>query len=285
MDRIEALDFIVLNLGHARTVHAWGNRDISSPFARIYYVKQGRAVVHLPACDQELSPGHMYLIPTFQPHSYECDPGFEFYYLFVYQRMSDNRDVFEAYDLPLEVRSNEATQLLFENYCTLYPQLHLPTADAEQFDRHPSYRDYAKAYMHMEAYERMQLHGLVEILFSYFMKHGHATSLVNDPRLQRVLTYIHQHLSSPITLEQLADVACLTRASLIRSFRQALAITPLQYILRRKIQEAQALLLGTDLTVQEIGRRVGFEDTSYFIRLFRKSLGFTPQDYRENLVG
>lgn len=285
MDRIEGIDMIVLNLGHAQTVHNWGNKDISSPFVRLYYVKQGRALLHMEKGDFVLTPGHMYLVPSYAPHSYECDPGFEFYYLFVYQRNQEMMNVFDIYDFPLEVRSNEATQLLFENYCHLYPQLNLPSKDAEAFLKHQAYRDYVQAYMQMADFERLQLHGLVEILISYFVKHAQPRAIVSDERIARLLDYIMQHLTETITIERLADEACLTKSYLIRAFRQSMGITPLQYVIRKKIQQAQMLLLGTDKSVQFIAQSVGFQDVSYFIRLFKKNLGFTPQEYREKLIG
>ena len=93
------MDFIVLNLGHAKTVHKWSNRDISSPFIRLFYVKEGRAVFHLPERDLMLSPGHIYMIPTYLPHSYDCDPGFEFYYLFVFQTVHNEQDIPEVFNI------------------------------------------------------------------------------------------------------------------------------------------------------------------------------------------
>ena len=138
-------DFIVLNLGFARTIHQWGNRDISSPFMRIYYIKKGKATLHLPNGDMKVEEGNMYLLPSYMPHAYDCEPGFEFYYLFIFFHQGENTGIFEKYDVPTTVRGNHATTLLFENYCTLYPQLNLPSMTAEDFERHPSYRDYARA--------------------------------------------------------------------------------------------------------------------------------------------
>ena len=56
-----------------------------------------------------------------------------------------------------------------------------------------------------------------------------------------------------------------------------------QYILRTKIQCAQRLLMTTNYSIQVIAHEVGFDDPSYFIRVFRQKIGFTPQDYRMNL--
>lgn len=278
-------NFIVLNLGHARTVHRWTNNDISSPFIRLFYVKEGMAVMHIADKDVVLTPGHMYMLPGYTPHAYECEPDFDFYYLFVYQAELEKSNIFDLYNFPYEVRANDAARLLFENYCNLYPQLNLPSRDAEAFLNHQSYRDYAIAYTRMEGYERMQLHGLVEILLSYFIKHATPKALVDDERIAKVLDYAQQHISSVVTVEELADKACLTKSYLIRSFRQSMGITPLQYVIRKKMQHAQTLLLGSELSIRQVSEAVGFTDVSYFIRLFRKNIGFTPQEYRKRLIG
>jgi transcriptional regulator GlxA family with amidase domain len=139
--------------------------------------------------------------------------------------------------------------------------------------------------MKMPFYERMQLHGLVEILFSYFMKQARLKSAVRDNRISNLLNYIQQHISEVITIDDLAEKACQTKSHLIRSFSKIMGITPLQYILQKKIQHAQSLLLSTDMTVSKISEATGFNDVSYFIRLFKKNIGFTPQEYREKLIG
>lgn len=285
VEQVDAMDFIVLNLGHACTVNPWGHRDISSPFIRLYYIKQGRAVLHLPEGDMEVTAGHMYLIPSYVPHSYECEPGFDFYYLFVFQWLERGVSVFQTYDFPYQVRSNEATQLLFENYCNLYPQLNLPSEDAAKFDAHPSYREYVQAYMQMAHYERLQLHGLVEILFSYFVKQAKLRAVMSDVRMAGLMKYVQEHMEDPLSTEELARHACVTKCHLIRMFRSSLGVTPLRYITQCKVQHAQTLLLRTDLSVKQVGEAVGFKDISYFIRLFRRQLGFTPQEYREKLIG
>lgn len=278
-------EFIVLNLGHAKTQHKWTNEDISSPFVRMFYVKNGKAVLHLTDRDITVTSGHIYLLPSYTPHAYECDPEFEFYYLFIYQRKMDISKMFDIYDFPYEVKSNVATQLLFENYCNLYPQLALPSRDAEAFLNHQAYRDYAHAFMQMEWYERLQLHGLVEILISYFVKHATRKQIVSDERIIKILEYVNNNVCHTISVEDLADKACLTKSYLIRIFRQNLGITPLQYVIQKKIQYSQTLLLDSDMSINEVARAVGIPDVSYYIRLFKKNLGFTPQEYRIKLIG
>lgn len=278
-------NFIVLNLGHAHINNRWWNKDISSPFVRLFYVKSGNAVIHLADRDIELTAGHMYMISSYAPHSYECEVGFDFYYLFVYQNKQSHTSIFETYEFPYEVNANDGARLLFEHYCMLYPKLNLPTKDADAFSNHQAYIDYVHAYNEMEQYEQIQLHGMIEILLSYFVKHAKPRIIVSDSRIVALLNYIQQNIDKSISIEELADKACLTKSYLIRTFRQALGVTPLQYVIHKKIQRAQTLLLGSELSVQKVAEEVGMEDVSYFIRLFKKNIGFTPQEYRKKLIG
>lgn len=280
---LEMSNICVLNVGYAQTQHQWGGTDLSSPFARIYYVKAGRAILHLPDQDLELEPGYMYLLPRFLPHSYVCDPGFQFYYMFVYMRYGEQQGLFESHTLPYRVKANEGTDLLFTNFCQMYPQLSLPYKSAIEFDEHPAYRDYAHRYMEMERYEKMQLQGLVWIVLSYFMKHASMHAGDIDPRVQRVCNYVKEHIIETPTLDQMSNIANVAKSHLSRLFNEAFGVSPLQYVIRSKVQYAQTLLLTSNRTVREIAFAVGMMDVSYFVRMFKKNIGFTPMDYRNSL--
>ena len=276
-------DFVVLNLGWTQLEPQHAAETVS-PFMRIYYLKQGEAVLRFRDREVRMSPRHRYMVPAYTPHAYDSDTTVQLYYLFVLHRQA-RRNFLEDYDMPSQVRSNEATQLLFENYCHLYPQLNLPAGQSAVGDRYISYRGYLQIFRGMEEYERLQLHGMVEILLSYFLKHSQSRKMAADPRIAGVMEYVSNHMSEQISVEQLADYACLTKSYLIRTFRQMMNVTPLQYVIRKKIQLAQKMLLESDSPVSDIALAVGFRDTSYFIRQFRKHIGVTPQDYRVQLIG
>ena len=285
MNRTELTDFVVLNLGHAVTSHHWSNADISSPFIRLFYVRNGNAVFHLPEGDVNLSGGKIYMLPPYIPHSYQCSPGCDFFYLFVYHQSHTANNIFELYNFPMEVEALPAVELLFENFCAYYQQLHLPTRDAEDFLNHQSYRDYAQAFMEMPFYKRMQLYGLVAIIFSYFMKFATPKVKALDSRVAPIIDSIQQHIGEPLPVGRLADEVCMSKLNFIRVFKRVMSTTPLQYVLKKKIQHSQSLLLGTELSIKAIATAAGFDDVSYFIRLFKQKLGFTPQEYRDNLIG
>ena len=69
----------------------------------------------------------------------------------------------------------------------------------------------------------------------------------------------------------------------IRLFKQEFGLSPVQYINLKKVERAQLLLYTTDCSVKEVAYKLGFSDHSYFIRLFHKVAGITPQEYRRQL--
>ena len=279
---LELVNICVLNAGYAQVSQHWEGKGLSSPFARLYYVKEGEGTISTPEAELTMKPGNMYLVPSFMPHSMTCQSGLRFYYLFVYERYGTQSDIFDLYSFPYEVEANQAIDLLFENYCNYYPELTLPYASAEDFYAHPSYREYAIRYAQMDRAQKMQLQGFVWIVASFFMAKAQKIEEM-DERLLKVIDYVKENVGKVIETETLANMVCLTKSHLERLFREKLGTSPLQYILRTKIQCAQRLLMTTNYSIQVIAHEVGFDDPSYFIRVFRQKIGFTPQDYRMNL--
>jgi AraC family transcriptional regulator len=98
---------------------------------------------------------------------------------------------------------------------------------------------------------------------------------------QRIAQFIETNLGKDIGLNELAQVAGLSRFHFLRAFKRTTDETPYQYLLRRRIQRAQSLLRESKAAVAEIALAVGFKDSTQFIRAFRKIVGVTPGAYRE----
>lgn len=92
--------------------------------------------------------------------------------------------------------------------------------------------------------------------------------------------YLRENYSAPVSLPQLAAVASVSPSYLNRLFRLRLHTTPTAYLRSLRVQAAQALLLQEDLTVGEVAQQVGIGDLSYFWRLFHRSTGLSPSEYR-----
>lgn len=280
---LELINICVLNAGYAKSTKRWSGKGLSSPFVRLYYIKVGSAELDVPDAKLMMKPGFMYIVPSFMPHSITCEAGLEFYYLFVYERYGMQTDLFDIYSFPYEVEANNAIDLLFENYCNYYPELNLPYETADDFYSHPSYQEYVVRYANMDRFEKMQLQGFVWIVGSFFMKHAHKRLDEMDERVLKVMAYVKDNIRKEITTDSLAELACITKSHLGRLFRETLGCSLVQFILRTRIQYAQRLLMTTKQNVNMIANEVGFNDVSYFIRLFKQKIGFTPQEYRDKL--
>jgi AraC family transcriptional regulator len=93
--------------------------------------------------------------------------------------------------------------------------------------------------------------------------------------------YLRSNVGKPVSIEELARLAGLSRFHLIRSFRDVYGLTPYQYFLRLRMEEARRLLRSTDLQVGEIGARVGFSSSTQFVKMFRALEGVTPGSLRQ----
>ncbi len=103
-------------------------------------------------------------------------------------------------------------------------------------------------------------------------------------RIKKALLYIRQNYTRKITLEELSRYCSVTPQHLARLFREELQISPIQYINRLKISYSKELLRTTSLSVKEVADHLGFENASYFSRLFHKLEGIYPTDFRLRLT-
>lgn len=101
-------------------------------------------------------------------------------------------------------------------------------------------------------------------------------------RLKNVLTYIRDNYNSPITLDELAAVAGMSPKYFCRAFSQITDKTPIAYLNYYRIEAAGERLLMTDESITDIGFSCGFNDASYFSKMFLKEKGMTPSQFRRH---
>ena len=190
-------------------------------------------------------------------------------------------DLMELYDFPIEVEGCHDDEMLLLRMCEHYPQAQLPSSNPEVYDNALQTTSNVQRYHELSLWQKMELRGAMLMLFSRFLHYASPHLWTSDERLREVREYIHSHICEDIDIDELSELACITKAYLIRLFKQEFGISPLQYINKKKVERAQLLLCTTDMTVKEIAYKLGFNDKSYFIRMYRKVTGTTPQEYRK----
>lgn len=277
----EQLQLLILNVGLAIHNADWNWKNVNSPFARLYYVTKGSARIILPTSTLDLKPKHLYFIPSFTAHSYECNSHFAHYYIHIYEDRQFS-SIWNDWDFPCELPAGDLDLALIKRLCVINPAMQLPQSDPTSYDNRPTLirniaRNKQRAFC-----DKMESRGIIYQLLSAFLRDAKAKAPTLDSRIQKALTYIKNNISSNINIEQIAETVCLSKDHFIRAFKHEIGTTPLQYINQKKIEQAQLMLFTDNVSIKSIAYMLGFEDPSYFNRLFKKATGSTPLDYRNN---
>ena len=104
--------------------------------------------------------------------------------------------------------------------------------------------------------------------------------LRDSARIKIMLQFIHEHYGEAITMEQISSSAMISTSETLRCFRITIGTTPIQYLKQYRIQKAAELLSSTTMKIADIGTQCGFQEMSYFSKVFREYKGVTPTDYR-----
>jgi AraC-like DNA-binding protein len=111
-----------------------------------------------------------------------------------------------------------------------------------------------------------------------------ARSDTADIRLDCARAMMDRACHLPLNLDQIASQAGFSRYHFIRLFRRTYGITPHQYLMQRRIEQAQALLASSDLPITEICFEVGFRSLGSFSALFHRYTGHSPSAHRMRAV-
>lgn len=103
---------------------------------------------------------------------------------------------------------------------------------------------------------------------------------LSQRQLAQVLDYINDYLDQDIKLADLAALLGMSQFHFCHLFKQAIAITPYQYLLQQRIECAKQLLKQTDQPIMEIALQCGFNNHSHLSQQFRRFTGITPKAFR-----
>lgn len=101
--------------------------------------------------------------------------------------------------------------------------------------------------------------------------------------IDKAAIYFSEHYSEAINIDEYAAKIHVSTSWFIRNFKQYTGVTPMQYILSKRIYNAEALLHNTQYNITEIAQIVGYDNPLYFSRLFKKVKGISPSEYRNNI--
>ncbi|HEY8553563.1 MAG TPA: helix-turn-helix domain-containing protein [Burkholderiales bacterium] len=108
---------------------------------------------------------------------------------------------------------------------------------------------------------------------------------VDDAVIARCQEWVAQHYDEDAPVAAMARLSGLPERSFKRRFARATGMSPIEYVHTLRVEESKQLLETTSLSVEAVAHEVGYEDASFFGRLFRRKVGVTPAQYRKRFGG
>jgi len=283
-DHLDSLDLSVLTVQRTVAGPWWNFERVLSPFSRLWLILDGRATVKHHGQTFELRRGCMHLVPAFTPHDCRCARRLDHFHLHFLSRVPTGLDLFALLDCAWQVSLPPAFPKLVRRLETIYPHRRLPCFD-------PAREEYPHLPASLEQRESdtlpaewLEAQGILRLLLAPFLTsarlheasaHAHVTQ-----RFLVVQEFIHAHMHTAITLADLARVVGLHPTYFSDRFLKLVGLRPLEYLMRRRLERAQHLLLASTAPVKKIAGAVGLSDPAYFTRAFTKHCGHSPTDYR-----
>ena len=277
----DKINLLTLNVGFAVHNGDWNWENVQSPFARLYLVTEGCALIKCQNEEILLQKGFLYLIPPFKKHTDICTGHFAHYYIHLYEDPSSGCRIFSEYEFPTSLQMEKLDISLMERMCEINPTLVLPQSNPYSYDNNQTLSENIRRNNMMELSTKLESNGIILQLLSKFFRTARLKYYLKENRMQSVMEYIADHLYENPEVNTLAAIACMSTDHFIRTFRDTIGETPKQHINRRILEQAQIQLSTSDLSIKSIAKSLGYDDHSYFIRMFRKKTGQTPHQYRE----
>lgn len=135
-----------------------------------------------------------------------------------------------------------------------------------------------------EGYKNSVRNHIERILIDLYRSENSAFNKVditkNDIRIQEAIEYIIENYNKKITLRECADVCFMGESNFTKVFHDIVGVNFKTYINSVRVEKACEMLLESKLSVSEISDAVGFENSSYFANVFKRTLGILPKDFR-----
>ena len=228
----------------------------------LIYCMGGKGWYETGGCRYEVGGGQYFILPPRVPHAYGADrecPWTIYWLHFTGQ----HADIYsEGQHLPQDIRPTTNSRISERQH--VFEEIF---ATLERSTDRESLR-YASSLLHYYLASMRYLH-------HYRQETPDHTNVI--AAAQR---YIQENLERRLTLNDLARYTGYSASRFSQLFRQQTGESPINYFNRKKMEHAAHLLLTTDMRINQICPKVGFEDSCYFSRLFTQLMGCSPKQYR-----
>lgn len=247
-------------------------------FVELVYILSGKMVNYVDDRKYELTKGDILFVNYNQVHRYIAQTDLHFVNLllkpeFMSKKLMNSKNIYEIFYLFM---SGE-----MEDIGNNQPSIKLAGKEMIMMERIidnciDEFQEKRKGYLNI-------LQGYMQIIFNMIIRNmGQQRDSVKriKPALNDIIKYIDEHYNQKLTVETLAEQCFYNTSYFSRVFREYYGKSCTTYIKEKRLEEAMKLLEKTDLPVEEIIRRVGYNDKSLFYRQLKEFAGITPSELR-----
>lgn len=281
--------FHLLNADAVRLGHSWNFINVISPYYRLYYIEDGTGYINSPAGRTPLAAGHLYLIPSFTLCDLHCENYLSQYFVQFFEESPDGISLFGHCREVLSVAASAIDVGNFKRLLEINPGRGINRSDNPKvYEKDVYYKEYTKLNELQTAATQFETQGIILQLLSRFMKSerfGISNQEAIPSAILAAISYIQINIAKPLKVSQLASDANLNTDYFSRIFHRYSGKSPVNFILEKRIERAQYLIMTTNIQYGEIARLTGFGNQQYFSRIFRKITGLSPKAYRNQTPG
>ncbi len=260
---------LVINSGHCNI--SFNNKTYTLQKDDIFFIPQNRSYTRTPINDEMCDITYMHF--SFDEDCVECD------------------DMNKLKNTLISLKNQSELKMLNGELCTFDNILCLGNMNQLKGKQKTRFRDAVKELSKHSGINKPFLQSLSlckiltilsnEVIYKILTDSDTDNILTTPKKLRHCIDYISRNYASNITLDELAKYSNVSKQQLIRYFKSTLNTTPMQYITEYKITHAKKMLFyHSELTINEIALELGFDNQHYFSKVFKKTTGETPSEYR-----
>ncbi|MCK5729718.1 MAG: helix-turn-helix domain-containing protein [Draconibacterium sp.] len=273
----------ILNIASSELDQKWNYKDICSPFFRMYYIFEGEGSITHKGIKYILTPGKLFLIPSFTNSSYYCNESLSMVYVIFTNQLYNEMRIYNFHDRVFEVEAQPQDKGLIERLLFLNPKMELLDNDPQKYDNWHYLDKNRNSEPKKPFQEILESQGILLQLFSRFSISENDDLNIKNSAISKIfpaIQYINNNLEESLSVKKLAQEICLSPDYFSRLFLEVTKSRPIEFIQRKRIEKAQLLLVTTKHSLDKIAELSGLNNASYLSRLFKRYTGKSPGKYR-----
>ncbi|MDU4883988.1 MAG: AraC family transcriptional regulator [Clostridium celatum] len=267
------IDFELLYISKSKYGEDWHSTSHFHPFTEIFFITHGNGIMEIDSIDVSVKEGDLIIINPNCPHteksSYNRMDQLE-YIVFAINNLAlankslpqlNGDDSNPTYYKIMNLNNNKSVILYYLN-----------TLVHEVEEKKVNYELACKS--------------ILTLFIIYISRNTESNLLIadNPEKLNiecvKIKNYIDSHYSENITLDILSNLSYVNKFHLVHLFTKQMGISPINYLINRRIEESKNLLTTTNYSIRDISTIVGFSNSSYFSQMFKKFTGYSPRMYK-----